>query len=90
MEPIEPPWQAINEWIPDDEPNLDWFNRPQNPPNPDPEDFDRSPTWQPEEIRLDDDRTLAVEYPWAIAGLAERALRWADQMALGSNQLVCR
>ena len=26
MEPIEPPWQAIKEWIPDDEPELDWFN----------------------------------------------------------------
>ena len=25
---IEPPWQAIKEWIPDDEPDLDWFNRP--------------------------------------------------------------
>jgi hypothetical protein len=28
MEPIEPPWQAIKEWIPDEEPDLDWFNRP--------------------------------------------------------------
>ena len=25
MEPIEPPWQAIKEWIPDDEPDLDAF-----------------------------------------------------------------
>jgi hypothetical protein len=24
MKPIEPPWQAIKEWIPDDEPDLDW------------------------------------------------------------------
>jgi hypothetical protein len=31
MEPIEPPWQAIKEWIPDDEPDLDRFNRPRNP-----------------------------------------------------------
>jgi hypothetical protein len=29
MEPIEPPWQAIQEWIPDEEPDLDGFNRPQ-------------------------------------------------------------
>jgi hypothetical protein len=28
MEPLEPPWQAIKEWIPDEEPDLDWFNRP--------------------------------------------------------------
>jgi hypothetical protein len=26
VEPIEPPWQAIKEWIPDDEPDLDGFN----------------------------------------------------------------
>ena len=26
---------AINEWIPDDEPDLDWFNRPRNPLEPD-------------------------------------------------------
>jgi hypothetical protein len=26
IKPIEPPWQAIKEWIPDDEPDLNWFN----------------------------------------------------------------
>ena len=62
MEPIEPPWQAIKEWIPDDEPDLDWFNRPRNPSNPDPEAFDHSPTWQATEIHLDDGRTLVLEY----------------------------
>jgi hypothetical protein len=31
MEPIEPPWQAIKEWIPDDEPELNWFNQARNP-----------------------------------------------------------
>jgi len=41
MEPIEPPWQAIKEWIPDDEPDLDWFNRPRNPSNPDPHGIDQ-------------------------------------------------
>ena len=40
MEPIEPTWQAIKEWIPDDEPNLDWFNRLRNPSNPDPDGLD--------------------------------------------------
>ena len=44
MEPIEPPWQAIKEWIPDDEPDLDWFNRPRNPNEPDPDWFDQTPT----------------------------------------------
>jgi len=29
--------------------------------NPDPEGFDQNPTWQPEEIQLDDDRTLVLE-----------------------------
>ena len=62
MEPIEPPWQAIKEWIPDDEPNLDWFNRPRNPSDPDPEGFDQRPTWKPDEIQLDDGRTLVLEY----------------------------
>ena len=62
MEPIEPPWQAIKEWIPDDEPDLDWFNRPRNPSNPDPEGFDQSPEWKPEEIQLDDGRTLVLEF----------------------------
>ncbi len=52
MEPIEPPWQAIKEWIPDDEPDLDWFNRPQNPSNRNHDGFDQSPTWQPPERLL--------------------------------------
>jgi hypothetical protein len=26
-EPVEPPWQAVKEWIPDDEPDLDWFKK---------------------------------------------------------------
>jgi hypothetical protein len=44
MEPIEPPWQAIKEWIPDEEPDLDWFKRPRNFTNPDPDGFYQSPT----------------------------------------------
>jgi len=50
MEPIDPPWQAIKEWIPDDEPDLDWFNRPRNPSNPDSDGYDQSPTWKAPEI----------------------------------------
>jgi hypothetical protein len=57
MEPIEPPWQAIKEWIPDDEPDLDWFNRPRNPSNnsdpennPDPEGFRQSQSLKAPEI----------------------------------------
>lgn len=51
MEPIEPPWQAIKEWIPDDEPDLDWFNW-----------FDQTPKWKAPEIHLDDGRILVLEY----------------------------
>jgi hypothetical protein len=71
MEPIEPPWQAIKEWIPDDEPDLDWFNRPRNPSNPDLDGIDQrvlrslgeevSQTWQAPEIHLDDGRILVLE-----------------------------
>ena len=62
MEPIEPPWQAIKEWIPDDEPDLDWFNRPRNSSDPDPDWFDQIQTWQAPEIHLDDGRILVLEY----------------------------
>jgi hypothetical protein len=50
MEPIEPLWQAIKEWIPDEDPDLDWFNRPRKPFNPDPDGFNQSPGWKPEEV----------------------------------------
>jgi hypothetical protein len=61
-EPIEPPWQAIKEWIPDEEPDLDWSNRPRNPSSPDLDGIDQRPTWQaPEEIQLDDGSTLVLE-----------------------------
>jgi hypothetical protein len=62
MEPIEPPWQAIKEWIPDDEPDLDWFNRPRNPSEPDPDWFDQTPAWKAPEVPLDDGRILVLEY----------------------------
>jgi hypothetical protein len=62
MELIEPPWLAIKEWIPDDEPYLDWFNRNRNPNEPDSDWFDQSPAWKPEEIQLDDGRTLVLGY----------------------------
>jgi len=62
MEPIESLWQAIKEWIPDDEPDLDWFNRPRDPSNPDPDGIDQSQTWQAPEIHLEDGRILVLEY----------------------------
>ena len=46
----------------DNGPDLDWFNRPRNPSNPDPEGFDQSQTWQAPEIHLDDGRILVLEY----------------------------
>jgi hypothetical protein len=62
FEPIEPPWQAIKEWIPADEPGLDWFYRPQNSSNPDPDGLDQSVAWRASEVPLDDDRVLVLEY----------------------------
>ena len=62
MEPIEPPWQALKEWIPDDEPDLDWFNRPRNPSEQDPDWFDQTPAWNAPEIHLEDARILVLEY----------------------------
>jgi hypothetical protein len=61
METIEPPWLAIKEWIPDDEPNLDWFNRPRDPDASDPDRFDQSPAWQASEVPLGDGYTLVLE-----------------------------
>ncbi len=61
MESIEPPWQAVKEWIPDDEPDLDWFNQARPPSEPEPDPFDQSPDWRPEEIPLGDGRTLVLE-----------------------------
>ena len=61
MEPVEPPWQAIKEWIPDDEPDLTWFNQARKPEYPEPDDYDQSPAWKPEEIPLGDGRTLVLE-----------------------------
>jgi hypothetical protein len=39
---------AINEWIPDDEPDPDWF--------------DQTQAWKAPEIYLDDGRILVLEY----------------------------
>jgi hypothetical protein len=61
MEPIEPPWVAIKEWIPDDEPDLNWFNQERDPTGAGPECFDQSPNWKPQEIPLGDGRTLVLE-----------------------------
>ena len=61
MEPIEPPWQAIKEWIPDDDPDLNWFNQERDPTGAEPECYDQSPVWQPKEIPLGDGRTLVLD-----------------------------
>ena len=61
MEPIEPPWQAIKEWIPDDDPGLNWFNQERDLTGAEPVCYDQSPTWQPKEIPLDDGRTLVLD-----------------------------
>jgi hypothetical protein len=62
LQRMEPPWRAIKVWIPDDEPDLYWFNRSRNPSNPDPDGFVQRPSWQPEEIHLEDGRTLVLDY----------------------------
>ena len=64
LQRIVPPWRAIKEWIPDDEPNLNWFNQPRNAriQSQDFDDIDQSPTWQAPEILLDEGRTLVLEY----------------------------
>ena len=41
MEPIEPPWQAIKEWIPDEDPGLNWFNQERDPTGAEPGSFDQ-------------------------------------------------
>ena len=51
----------IKEWIPDDEPNLNWFNQERPPSDSEPDSFDQSPDWKPEEIPLGDGRTLILE-----------------------------
>ena len=61
MEPIEPPWQAIKEWIPDDDPDLNWFNQERQPTGAEPESYDQSATWQPKEIPLGDGRILVLD-----------------------------
>jgi hypothetical protein len=55
------PLQAIKEWIPDEEADLDWFNRPRNPHEPDPDWFDQTPKWKAPEIQMDDGRILVLE-----------------------------
>ncbi|MDA0723411.1 MAG: hypothetical protein O3A82_05215 [Verrucomicrobia bacterium] len=47
--------------VPDDEPDLDWFNRSRNPSNPDPDGYDQRPTWKHKEIHLEDGRILVFD-----------------------------
>ncbi len=47
--------------IPDDEPDLNWFNQARPPSESEHDPFDQSPVWQPEEIPLGDGRILILE-----------------------------
>ena len=62
FEPIEPPWQAIKEWIPDAEPDLTSFNQSRKPLEPDSDWFDQSPAWQASDVPLEYGRILVLEY----------------------------
>lgn len=55
---LPPPIKAIKEWIPDDHPELNWFNQKRQPASTPLESFDLSPAWQPKEIPLGDGHTL--------------------------------
>ncbi|MFL2658557.1 MAG: hypothetical protein ACJ0HK_07330 [Akkermansiaceae bacterium] len=61
MEPIEPPWQAIKEWIPDIDPGLNWFNQERDPINVGVESYDQTLTRQPVEVSLSDGRILVLD-----------------------------
>ncbi len=62
---------AIKGWILDDAPDLDWFNRPRNPTDPDPDGIDQrvlrslgeevSQTLKAPEIHLEDGRIVVLE-----------------------------
>ncbi|MEI8108770.1 MAG: hypothetical protein WCI46_13235, partial [Verrucomicrobiota bacterium] len=56
IETIEPPRQAIKERIPDGNPNLNWFNHPQNPSEPNSNWFNQNPLWQAPDIQLVNNR----------------------------------
>ncbi|MEI6178695.1 MAG: hypothetical protein WCS43_17520 [Verrucomicrobiota bacterium] len=63
FEPIEPPWQTIKEWIPDDEPDLNWFNQPRKPKESDPDWFDQSPQGAlASRQRVSDDGNPAIDW----------------------------
>ncbi len=47
--------------VPDEEPNLTWFNQPRQPQAHEFEGVDQSPTWQPKEVALYDGRILVLD-----------------------------
>jgi hypothetical protein len=63
-----------SECIPDDEPDLDWFNRPRNPNEPDPDWFEQSQTWQAPVIHLDDGRILVLQYTCSRQAISKKPL----------------
>ena len=48
MEAIEQPWQAIKEWIPDDEPDLTWFNQERESVGNASRQYDQRPSFPPQ------------------------------------------
>ena len=59
---VSPSLASLEEWIPDDEPDLTWFNQPRKPLEHDPDWSDQSPQWKAPEVPLDDGRILVLEY----------------------------
>jgi hypothetical protein len=57
---IKPSWQAIKEWIPDDEPDFGLFSDPRNPSETDPGWFDKSSTRKAPKFPIKDGRILLL------------------------------
>jgi hypothetical protein len=76
MEPVKPPWQAIKEWIPDDDPNLNWFDQERDPTGAEPECCDQSPAWQAKEKDLAN-QLSNVNFKEAISEFA-RSKNWTN------------
>jgi hypothetical protein len=83
---------AIKEWIPDDEPDLDWFCRPRDPDTSDPDQFDQSPhgrnpksrsvTVTPWFLKVPDSAHLGAQKPLPKAILAKRPERLRSSLMI--------
>ena len=47
--------------VPDDEPDLNWFNQEKDPTGAESDYYDQSPAWQTKEIPLGDGRNLVLD-----------------------------